>query len=140
MTARYDVLPFDCYGTLIDWERGIGDAFESAARLDGVSLDRAALLRAYHDIEPVVQAERYRTYREVLTLTAQRIAERLGWPLDSRRGGVFGGHGPAVAPVSPPHAPLPRGPGPRPPAGVPQHHSAISGPARDRLAPAPGCS
>ena len=85
MTTRYDVLTFDCYGTLIDWERGIGDAFESAARVEGVTLDRAAVLAAYHAIEPVVQAERYRTYRDVLTLTAQRVAERLGWTLDARR-------------------------------------------------------
>jgi 2-haloalkanoic acid dehalogenase type II len=83
--SRYDVLTFDCYGTLIDWERGIGDAFEAAARVDGVTLDRAAVLRAYHEIEPVVQAERYRSYREVLTLSAQRIAERLGWPLAAAR-------------------------------------------------------
>jgi 2-haloalkanoic acid dehalogenase type II len=83
--SRYDVLTFDCYGTLIDWERGIGDAFEAAARMDGVTLDRPAVLAAYHEIEPVVQAERYRPYREVLTLTAQRVAERLGWPLAPRR-------------------------------------------------------
>jgi FMN phosphatase YigB (HAD superfamily) len=73
MKSRYDVLTFDCYGTLIDWERGIGDAFEAAARVDGVTPDRAAVLRAYHEIEPLVQAERYRTYREVLTLTAQQV-------------------------------------------------------------------
>jgi 2-haloalkanoic acid dehalogenase type II len=78
---RYDVLTFDCYGTLIDWERGIGDAFEAAARADGVSLDRAALLHAYHEIEPVVEAERYRSYRDVLMLTAREIAERFGWKL-----------------------------------------------------------
>jgi putative hydrolase of the HAD superfamily len=77
----YDILTFDCYGTLIDWERGIGDALEAAARVDRVKLERASALAAYHAIEPVVQAERYRTYREVLTLTAQRVAERLGWRL-----------------------------------------------------------
>src|SRR2546426_9494957 len=82
---RYDVLTFDCYGTLIDWERGIGDAFEAAARVEGVTLDRAAVLRAYHEIEPVVEAERYRSYREVLTLSAQRVAERLGWRLAGGR-------------------------------------------------------
>jgi 2-haloalkanoic acid dehalogenase type II len=83
--TRYDVLTFDCYGTLVDWERGIGDAFEAAARADGVSLERAAVLTAYHDVEPVVQAERYRSYREVLALTARRVAERLGWPLSAGR-------------------------------------------------------
>jgi len=96
----YEVLTFDCYGTLIDWERGIGDACESAARADGVTIDRAALLRAYHEIEPIVQAERYRTYREVLTLTAQRIAERLGWPLTAARAAFL----PESLPAWPPFA------------------------------------
>jgi 2-haloalkanoic acid dehalogenase type II len=78
---RFDVLTFDCYGTLIDWERGLGDAFASAARADGVVLDRTALLAAYHEVEPVIQAERYRSYRDVLGLTARRLAERFGWRL-----------------------------------------------------------
>jgi 2-haloalkanoic acid dehalogenase type II len=78
---RFDVLTFDCYGTLIDWERGIGDAFDTAARADGLWLDRAAVLAAYHEIEPVLQAERYRSYREVLALTARAVADRLGWKL-----------------------------------------------------------
>jgi len=82
---RYDVLTFDCYGTLVDWERGIADAFAGAARGDGVALDRAALLAAYHEIEPVVQAERYRAYREVLALTARRVAERVGWRMAAGR-------------------------------------------------------
>jgi len=82
---RYDVLTFDCYGTLVDWERGIADAFASAARGDGVALDRAALLAAYHEIVPLVQAERYRSYREVLALTARRVAERLGWRMAAGR-------------------------------------------------------
>jgi 2-haloalkanoic acid dehalogenase type II len=76
---RYDVLTFDCYGTLIDWERGLSDAFASAARGAGTVLDRTALLAAYHEIEPIVQAERYRSYREVLALTARRLAERFHW-------------------------------------------------------------
>jgi 2-haloalkanoic acid dehalogenase type II len=78
---RYDVLTFDCYGTLIDWERGLCDAFASAARAGGTVLDRTALLAAYHEIEPVIQAERYRSYRDVLALTARRLAERFQWRL-----------------------------------------------------------
>jgi 2-haloalkanoic acid dehalogenase type II len=78
---RYDVLTFDCYGTLIDWERGLSDAFASAARGGGTVLDRAALLAAYHEIEPAIQAERYRSYRDVLALTARRMAERFHWRL-----------------------------------------------------------
>ena len=32
----------DCYGTLIDWEKGILDAFAKEADRDGFSLRRAA--------------------------------------------------------------------------------------------------
>jgi 2-haloalkanoic acid dehalogenase type II len=74
----YDVVTFDCYGTLIDWERGIREAF---ARI-GPRTDPQAVLAAYHAIEPVVEAEAYRSYREVLTETTRRVAARLGWPLD----------------------------------------------------------
>ena len=78
---RYDVLTFDCYGTLVDWERGIAEAFGTAAGADGVTLDRAAILRAYHELEPMVQADRYRRYRDVLAITARAVADRLGWKL-----------------------------------------------------------
>jgi len=104
----YDVLTFDCYGTLIDWERGIGDALEAAARVDGVTLDRATALQAYHEIEPVVQAERYRPYREVLTLTAQRIAERLGWRRAPARAAFLAESVPAWPPFADTNAALQR--------------------------------
>ncbi len=84
----YDVVTFDCYGTLIDWERGITDAFLRAAAADGARLDPAAVVAAYHAVEPAVQAEGYRRYREVLAETARRVAARLGWRLPAT-GGAF---------------------------------------------------
>lgn len=77
----YEIITFDCYGTLIDWRSGIAAAFERVARADGVTIDSQELLRAYAQIEPVVERERYRTYREVLAETAERIAHALGWRL-----------------------------------------------------------
>src|ERR1041385_8168469 len=48
VTGRpYNVITFDCYGTLIDWEGGIAGAFAEAAAEDGVRLDDDAVLRAY---------------------------------------------------------------------------------------------
>jgi 2-haloacid dehalogenase/putative hydrolase of the HAD superfamily len=85
MTRPYDIITFDCYGTLVDWERGISRAFTEAARLDGLMLDAAAVLAAYAELEPVVEAEAYRSYRAVLTETARRVAARLGWPLAGER-------------------------------------------------------
>jgi 2-haloacid dehalogenase len=62
---------FDCYGTLIDWNGGILHELE---RLFGVR-DARRLLERYHALEPGVQAEAYRSYREVLTITLERLAE-----------------------------------------------------------------
>jgi 2-haloacid dehalogenase len=53
---------FDCYGTLIDWNRGIGDALA----LLWPDADREALLSRYHEIEPRVQLDSALPYREVL--------------------------------------------------------------------------
>ena len=85
MPLAYDVITFDCYGTLIDWEGGISDAFQKTAALDGVGIDTAAALAAYADIEPQVEAETYRTYRAVLAETGRRAATRLSWPLSEAR-------------------------------------------------------
>jgi len=85
LTRPYDVITFDCYGTLIDWERGISDAFARATAADGVTLDPRAVIAAYADIEPVIEQERYRRYRDVLTEAARRVAARLGWALQPGR-------------------------------------------------------
>jgi 2-haloalkanoic acid dehalogenase type II len=77
--ATYDIVTFDCYGTLIDWEEGIGTAFEHAAGLARREAHRATVVADYAEFEPQIQAERYRPYREVLALTAERVARRLGW-------------------------------------------------------------
>lgn len=78
MDRDFDVVTFDCYGTLIDWESGISDAFRAA----GLDRPRHEILRAYEEIEPVVENERYQLYRDVLTETAVRVGSSLGWQTD----------------------------------------------------------
>src|SRR2546425_1416 len=85
----FDFVTFDCYGTLIDWESGIFDAFRDAAGEDGVNLDRRSLLQAYARIEPVVEQERYRSYRDVLAQTAVQVAHILGWRLREEAAGFL---------------------------------------------------
>ncbi|MGH9440782.1 MAG: HAD family hydrolase [Thermoanaerobaculia bacterium] len=85
MDRVFDVVTFDCYGTLIDWEEGISSAILSAAERDGRELERAAVLRAYSEIEPQVEGESFRPYREVLAETASRVAARFGWELPAER-------------------------------------------------------
>ena len=61
---------FDCYGTLIDWNAGIGRELERLFGADAAT----ALLRRYHELEPEVQRERpARTYREVMAVTLARL-------------------------------------------------------------------
>lgn len=86
MDRKYDVLTFDCYGTLIDWESGIAEAFLRAAREDGIELRREEVLEAYALVEPVVERESFRRYRDVLAESAARVAHALGWRLDYERG------------------------------------------------------
>lgn len=77
----YDVITFDCYGTLIDWETGICRAIGSAAQASGVSLVCADIVRAYHEVEPEVEAGPYRSYRQVLRETTLGVSRRLSWAL-----------------------------------------------------------
>ncbi|MEA2165704.1 MAG: putative hydrolase of the superfamily [Thermoanaerobaculia bacterium] len=79
--ARYDIITFDCYGTLIDWESGIADAFVHAAKKDDVLLRREDILREYANTERHVESEIYRSYHDVLQNTAIRVAFALGWPI-----------------------------------------------------------
>ena len=76
---------FDCYGTLIDWNAGIAAVLE---QLYGAE-QAPALLRRYHELEPEVQAESYRTYAEVLTLTLERLAGETGYGIPEGEGGVL---------------------------------------------------
>jgi 2-haloalkanoic acid dehalogenase type II len=78
----YDIITFDCYGTLIDWENGITHAFLGAGI--GDPLDRHRILELYHGQEPAIEAS-YRSYREVLGETAKRVASALRMTLDDAK-------------------------------------------------------
>jgi 2-haloacid dehalogenase len=66
---------FDCYGTLIDWNAGIGRELE---RLFGAARG-GELLHTYHELEPQIQREDPgRSYREVMAVALAR----LGAPAD----------------------------------------------------------
>lgn len=81
---RYEVLTFDCYGTLIDWEGGITAALLPVAAARGVSVSADELLRLYAEFEAAGKSGAYRRYRDVLRSTAAAICERLGFaPTDS---------------------------------------------------------
>jgi 2-haloacid dehalogenase len=66
---------FDCYGTLVDWNAGIG---AELARLLGAE-ERDALLERYHEVEPRIQREHPDwSYRDVMTAVLAQLASETG--------------------------------------------------------------
>jgi 2-haloacid dehalogenase/putative hydrolase of the HAD superfamily len=80
---------FDVYGTLIDHETGIYEAFAKEAERDKVELDRNVLISLYHEISKEIEAGSYELYAEVLRRTAMEIAKRLEWDLEPSRSGFL---------------------------------------------------
>lgn len=81
----FEIITFDCYGTLIDWEGGITSAFQQEAARAGIELAPRAIIAAYHRAEPQVEAVAYLPYREVLAETARRVANELGMVIAPER-------------------------------------------------------
>ena len=79
--TRYSAVTFDCYGTLIDWETGIARAFERVAARAGVAIDPLRAVRVHSEVEPTLEAEPWRLYRDVLSVAAIEIARRFDWTI-----------------------------------------------------------
>ncbi len=78
---KFEVLSFDCYGTLIDWERGITDAIMPVLRAHQVSIDAETLLNRYAEFESAVEVGGYMTYKEVLRAVMDRFASEYEFEL-----------------------------------------------------------
>ena len=70
------LISFDCYGTLIDWETGLLTALRSA--LPSLDLSDEEILVAFAEIEPQIQATKYKSYRVVLREVLLSFANRCG--------------------------------------------------------------
>jgi 2-haloacid dehalogenase len=76
---RFDVLTFDCYGTLINWEDGILRCLHRILAAHGKEKDDATILQLYGDFEASAERGEYRRYREVLQSVVRQFGERLGF-------------------------------------------------------------
>ena len=99
---------FDCYGTLIDWETGVYDAFQKEADRDGFTVDRSALVQHFLDVSREIQRGSYELYAEVLRRTAVKVASELGWDLEPSRSGFLPSSVPAWPPFRETNAQLER--------------------------------
>jgi 2-haloacid dehalogenase len=89
LPSKVNWVTFDVYGTLIDWEKGVGDAFEREAKRDGFTIDRDEVIRLFHEISREIEGGSYELYAEVLRRTAVEIAKRIDWPLEPSRSGFL---------------------------------------------------
>src|SRR3954468_3322631 len=90
LPAKITFVTFDVYGTLIDWETGIFQAFKREAARDGFTIDDPEdVLPRFHEYQGEVQSGSYELYAEVLRRVALRIAKDIGWPLEPSRAGFL---------------------------------------------------
>jgi 2-haloacid dehalogenase len=88
---RFDVLTFDCYGTLIDWEAGISSALIAMLGAHDVQATVEDVLARYAGHEAELEAGQYRSYREVLGLAMRAVGAEYAVEPTTDEMATFGG-------------------------------------------------
>jgi 2-haloalkanoic acid dehalogenase type II len=73
-TPTFTHFTFDCYGTLIDWRRGIEEGLGGLLRRKGLS-QRVKIFPVYMKLEASEEG-RYKSYRSILKDTAVRVGRQ----------------------------------------------------------------
>ncbi len=87
--SQYKTLSFDCYGTLIDWERGILDYLQPLLASYDVHVIDEWVLEYFAALEPRFQAEGG-SYRTVLSRIIDQFGRRLGFVASAEEQAAFG--------------------------------------------------
>jgi 2-haloacid dehalogenase len=77
--SDFEILTFDCYGTLIDWETGILAAFRDVLDSRAIAADDELLLGEFARFEAEAEAGPYLPYREVLGRALAGVSAGLGF-------------------------------------------------------------
>jgi 2-haloacid dehalogenase len=77
--SRFEILTFDCYGTLINWEEGIFAALRPILAAHSTPLDDAALLKLYGDFELRAEQPPFQKYQDVLASVVRQFGSELGF-------------------------------------------------------------
>lgn len=86
---RFELLSFDCYGTLIDWEAGILRALEPLRARHQVGIADDDLLRLVGELESAAERGPWRPYAEVLRDVVAGLGRRLGFPPDDEERSIL---------------------------------------------------
>ncbi len=85
--GRYEVVSFDCYGTLIDWESGIVSGLRPVLSNHGVDVSDAEILDLHAEVEHRLQSSstggNYTKYRDVLRQEVREAGEKWGFEPDT---------------------------------------------------------
>ncbi|MGE5054509.1 MAG: haloacid dehalogenase type II [Acidobacteriota bacterium] len=73
--SRFEVVTFDCYGTLIDWEAGILPALDQILAAHAKTAAHNTLLKLYGDFELLAERGKFQTYRQVLASVVSQIGD-----------------------------------------------------------------
>jgi len=75
----FEVLTFDCYGTLIDWETGILESLRPIFAAHRIELIPDSVLEVYGELESTAERGEYREYKTVLRLVLEGLGARFGF-------------------------------------------------------------
>lgn len=76
---RFEVLTFDCYGTLIDWESGMLEALQSILSAHHIQIDEKSILERFAKFESELEQGEYLKYQGILKGVVQRFSEEFGF-------------------------------------------------------------
>ena len=71
--SRFEILTFDCYGTLIDWETGILSSMQRILAAHGKRVDDSAVLERYGSFEAQDESGAFQPYRDVLASVVRQF-------------------------------------------------------------------
>ena len=86
---RFTALTFDCYGTLVDWERGACAALRRLLPPDVADLADDTLVQRFLTADRQLTERGLMPYAEVLAQTVREIAEHEGIAVDPRAARAF---------------------------------------------------
>lgn len=93
--GRFAALSFDCYGTLIDWERGIVEALRPWVTRSGLELTDDELLTAFSEVESSEESAAPDRYPEILERVLRQLGQRFAVPVSDEDAASFGASVPA---------------------------------------------
>jgi 2-haloacid dehalogenase len=77
--TRFEILTFDCYGTLINWEAGLLPAIHRILSAHQKNVDDGTILKLYGDFEQRAEQGPFQPYRKVLESVVHQFGAEFGF-------------------------------------------------------------